>query len=149
MIKIVNTNLFNSTAEAYVNTVNCVGIMGKGIALEFRNRFPLYYKWYRDLCNQQLIKPGEPNIYVHSNDNPRYIISFPTKNHWRNPSKIEWIEKGLDILRELIIENNLKSISIPTLGCGNGGLDWNVVKPLIIDKLFNLETEIFLHEFHK
>lgn len=131
-------DLFDSGADILVNTVNCVGVMGKGIALEFKRRFPEYYADYRKACNEGLVKPGVCRLWIYK----PIIISFPTKDHWRNPSKIEWIESGLKSLIQRIatVQDNpflkdAKVVAIPALGCANGGLDWVEVKPLIEKEL--------------
>lgn len=136
-------NLLNDSAEALVNTVNCVGVMGKGIALEFKNRWPENYKYYKSSCQRKELHPGsmlvwENNSLIADNE-PRLIVNFPTKKHWRNDSKIEYIKDGLDDLKKIIIEFKIKSIAIPPLGCGNGGLNWFEVKPLIVEKLEGIQ----------
>ncbi|WP_144549662.1 macro domain-containing protein [Bacillus sp. X1(2014)] len=134
--------------EAIINTVNCVGVMGKGIALEFKNRFPENFQIYKNKCLTKELTIGRSFIYqVPNNEITKFIVNFPTKKHWRNPSKIEYIEEGLDNLTKLITEYNIKSIAMPALGCGNGNLDWNIVKPLIEKKLNHLSNvEIVIYE---
>lgn len=136
-------DLLNDSAEALVNTVNCVGVMGKGIALEFKNRWPENYKYYKESCLKKELHPGHMLVWENnsliSEGEPRLIINFPTKKHWRNDSKIEYIQDGLDDLKKIIINLNIRSIAIPPLGCGNGGLDWSIVKPLIVEKLSNIK----------
>lgn len=140
MIKIVHNNLFDSEAEAIINTVNCVGVMGKGLALEFKKRYLGNYAAYKRACDAGQVKTGKMFVYkTESFFGPKYIINFPTKDHWRNPSKIEYIREGLDDLIEVIKTNNIKSIAIPPLGCGLGGLDWNVVKKMIVVKMSELK----------
>lgn len=137
-----------SNAEALVNTVNTVGVMGKGIALQFKKAFHNNHKAYIDACKRKALAPGkllsvwDENLQL----GRKLIINFPTKVHWRQPSQYEYIEKGLVALRELLQKENIKSIAIPPLGCGNGGLDWNKVKPMIEATLSGLDTEIFLFE---
>lgn len=142
-INFVHGDLLQDSAEALVNTVNCVGVMGKGIALEFKNRWPNNYKFYKAACSNKELRPGHMLVWRNdsllSEGEPKFIINFPTKDHWRNDSKIEYIENGLAALRKSIIDLNIKSIAIPPLGCGNGGLDWSVVKPLIVDSLEGIE----------
>lgn len=147
LIKLMKGNLLNSNAEALVNTVNTVGVMGKGIALQFKQAFPDNFKAYKKACNNNEVQPGK--MFIFKTDSlgfPTYIINFPTKRHWKNKSKIEDIEDGLASLREEIIRLNIKSVAIPPLGCGNGGLDWSVVKPLIFQSLEDLNTTIYLYE---
>jgi O-acetyl-ADP-ribose deacetylase (regulator of RNase III) len=133
-------NLLEEKVQAYVNTVNCVGIMGKGIALQFKMAFPDNYKEYKKVCDDGKMHIGKMFI---TNDNnmfeSKYIINFPTKTHWKAKSKLEHIEKGLNDLVKKINEFNIKSIVIPPLGCGLGGLDWNEVRSVIEQKLSHLE----------
>ncbi len=140
MITFTTGNLFLSSAEALVNTVNTVGTMGKGIALQFKDLFPHNFKVYAENCRNENVRIGQ--MLVVKDSNPEYgdkiIINFPTKKHWRQPSKYEYILEGLKDLRRVIIENNIHDIAIPPLGCGNGGLDWERVKTLIENELDNL-----------
>lgn len=147
MITFLQGDLLRSDAQALVNTVNTVGVMGKGIALQFRTQFPENYKAYRQACKVGTLRPGQM-LVVKDGDlmREKYIINFPTKEHWKAPSRIEYIEQGLPALKEAIISHQIRSIAIPPLGCGNGGLDWNVVKPLIIQHLSDLEIEILVYE---
>ncbi|BCG58085.1 type II toxin-antitoxin system antitoxin DNA ADP-ribosyl glycohydrolase DarG [Paenibacillus sp. URB8-2] len=132
MIEYKKGNLLEAEAEALINTVNCVGVMGKGIALQFKQAFPGNFKEYAKACKNNLVMPGKmfvvPTGYML---NPKYIINFPTKRHWKEKSKIEDIKSGLIDFIDTIKENGIKSVAVPPLGCGNGGLDWNQVKPLI------------------
>ncbi len=133
MIKEARGNLLKSGVEALVNTVNTVGVMGKGIALQFRKAFPKdYFNHYKKACENGELQLGKVHIYHHSSiSNPKFIINFPTKKHWRGKSKIEDVKSGLEDLVLKVKENEIKSIAIPPLGCGNGGLNWKDVKPLI------------------
>jgi O-acetyl-ADP-ribose deacetylase (regulator of RNase III) len=118
--------------DAIVNTVNCVGVMGKGIALQFKNKWPQNYKAYAEACKAKQVKLGEMFIYdLGGLATPRFIINFPTKGHWRSRSKIQDIESGLKDLINQIKRLNIRSVAMPPLGCGNGGLNWGTVKPLI------------------
>lgn len=140
MITFTQGNLLAADAEALVNTVNTVGIMGKGIALMFKEAFPDNFKAYEAACKKEEIKPG--SIFATRRtqfDGPKWIVNFATKKHWRHPSKIEWIRDGLDELRRFIIEHDIMSIALPPLGSGNGGLDWADVKPLIKKALGSLK----------
>ena len=136
-------DLFSEPVQALVNTVNCVGVMGKGVALEFKKRWPENFKAYKRICDAKALSPGKLYIFdtneLFASDGPRYLVNFPTKAHWRSKSKISYIEDGLDALANAIREYKISSISIPPLGCGNGGLDWADVKPLIVSKLGELE----------
>ncbi|MBW4694177.1 MAG: macro domain-containing protein [Lyngbya sp. HA4199-MV5] len=125
-------NLLESDAEALVNTVNCVGVMGKGLALQFKQAFPENFREYRQACQSGAVQPGQMLIVQTGRlDDPRYIINFPTKRHWRNPSQIKDIKTGLRALIEVVKRLGIRSIAIPPLGCGNGGLEWSQVAPLI------------------
>ncbi len=137
-----------SQAQALVNTVNTVGVMGKGIALQFKKAFPNNYKAYVEACKKNEIKIGTLLVYKDSNitSGQKIIINFPTKTTWRKPSEYEYIEKGLDNLLEIIHQYNIKSIAIPPLGAGNGGLEWEKVKKIIHDKLKDENVDIFIYE---
>jgi len=140
MIKFTQGNLLEARAEALVNTVNTVGVMGKGIALMFKERFADNFKRYAAACKAKEIRTGHVYVTeVHELDGPRWIVNFPTKQHWRKPSKLEWIVEGLQDLRHFIVDNGVKSIAIPPLGSGNGGLEWAEVKPRIDEALGDLE----------
>ncbi|WP_379967247.1 macro domain-containing protein [Epilithonimonas sp. UC225_85] len=148
MIDTLKGDMMQSGAEALVNTVNTVGIMGKGIALQFREAFLSNNKAYKEACKNKELEPGkllavwDENLQL----GRKLIINFPTKVHWRNPSKYEYIERGLIALRELLIKENIKSVAIPPLGSGNGGLDWNKVKPMIEKALQGMDTHIMIYE---
>ncbi|MDL5049151.1 macro domain-containing protein [Oscillatoria amoena NRMC-F 0135] len=147
-MKFTQGNLLEAKVEAYVNTVNTVGVMGKGIALMFKERFPENYEAYIQACKDGRVNIGEMFVTpVMELGSPRWIINFPTKKHWRHPSRLEWIESGLIALRRVIIEKGIKSLALPPLGCGNGGLDWNAVSALIRTELGNLpDVEIIIFE---
>lgn len=118
--------------DAIVNTVNCVGVMGKGIALQFKNKWPANFREYAAACKAGEVRPGR--MFVHDSGGlvkPNYIINFPTKDHWRGKSRIEFIRDGLADLVEQVRRLGIRSIAIPPLGCGNGGLEWLQVRPLI------------------
>lgn len=149
MIHFKRGNIFNEVGkvEAIINTINTVGVMGKGIAKEFKIRYPKMFKEYKLFCDVGKIKVGRNYIYEISEGDTKYIINFPTKAHWRSKSKIEYIESGLEDLKKILVENNITSIAMPALGCGNGGLDWNVIKPLIEQELEGLDQiEIIIYE---
>jgi O-acetyl-ADP-ribose deacetylase (regulator of RNase III) len=132
MIEFKQGNLLEENAEALVNTVNCVGVMGKGIALQFKQAFPENFRQYEKACRADEVQPGRMFTFATGSlFYPRYIINFPTKRHWRGKSKIEDIKSGLKALVAEVQELGISSIAIPPLGCGNGGLDWAKVKPLI------------------
>ena len=139
MIKKASGNLLKADAEALVNTVNCDGYMGKGIALQFKKAFPPNYDAYHKACKAGEVVPGKMNVYeTGAMINPRYIINFPTKRHWRNPSRMEDVESGLVALIDVIKQYGIRSIAIPPLGCGLGGLDWDEVKPRIVQAFSEL-----------
>jgi len=134
-------NLLTADAEALVNTVNEVGVMGKGIALMFREAYPENNREYELACKRREVRVG--HMLVTENKahwGPKWIVNFPTKKHWRQPSKVEWIRDGLQDLLATIIRLDIKSIAIPPLGCGNGGLDWSEVRNLIADILGPLKS---------
>lgn len=139
MIQYVTGNLLQANVEALINTVNCVGIMGKGIALQFKQAFPANFEAYAKACQQQQVQVGSMFVFdTGSMLNPRFIINFPTKKHWRGRSELHFIEQGLIDLKKIIQEYQIQSIAIPPLGCGNGGLNWEIVKPLIESTLSDL-----------
>jgi O-acetyl-ADP-ribose deacetylase (regulator of RNase III) len=132
MIDIARGNLLMADAEALVNTVNCVGYMGKGIALQFKQAFPANFKAYEAACAADQVMPGR--MLIHDNGglvNPRWIINFPTKRHWRGKSRLDDIASGLKALVADVQRLDIRSIAVPPLGCGLGGLDWAVVRPMI------------------
>ena len=142
-MKIMIGNIFDSTAKTLVNTVNCVGVMGKGIALDFKNKYPTMYKEYVKLCHAGEIKPGKP--YLYQDLYGTSILNFPTKEHWRSPSKLSYIIEGLDWFCENYQKYDISSIAFPPLGCGNGGLSWEVVGPIMYSKLRDLPIEIEIY----
>jgi len=136
MLELTTGNLLDANAEALVNTVNTVGIMGKGIALQFRLAFPRNFELYQSACKRGDVVPGKMFVVPTNRlDNPKYIINFPTKRHWKGKSRIEDIDAGLVDLVEVVRRENIKSVAIPPLGCGNGGLDWSEVRPRILKAL--------------
>lgn len=140
MFKAVIGDLFASKAQTLVNTVNCVGVMGKGVALEFRKRFPRMAEDYFERCERREVRLGQPYIYTH--DSGVRIINFPTKGHWRAMSRLADIERGLDHLAAHAGKWSIESLALPPLGCGNGGLPWSEVGPLIYSKLHELPINI-------
>lgn len=132
MIDISKGNILEADAEALVNTVNCDGFMGKGIALQFKRAYPDNFKAYEAACRAGTVVPGRMLIFDNSRlIHPRYVINFPTKRHWRNKSRMEDIESGLNALIADVRRLGLRSIAVPPLGCGLGGLDWREVRPMI------------------
>jgi O-acetyl-ADP-ribose deacetylase (regulator of RNase III) len=132
MIEYKRGDIIREDAEGLVNTVNCVGVMGRGIALQFKNAFPENFKAYAAACKNEEVQPGRLFVFKTGRlTNPRYIINFPTKRHWRGKSRMEDIEAGLAALVDTIRRYNIRSIAIPPLGSGLGGLDWSEVRPRI------------------
>lgn len=150
MIKETVGNLFEANTEALVNAVNCVGVMGKGIALQFKQKFPKeYFNDYKKACQNGELAIGRVQIFQLKDveTNPRFIVNFPTKNHWREQSKIEYIKSGLHSLVKTIEHYEIRSIAMPALGCGLGGLNFKDVRHLI-KTAFDLipKVEIFLYK---
>lgn len=132
MIEHTHGNLLKANAEALVNTVNCVGVMGKGIALQFKQAFPENFRVYEHACQTGEVLPGRMLVFETGQMlSPKYIINFPTKRHWRGDSRLEDIDAGLAALVVEVQKLGIRSIAIPPLGCGNGGLDWTLVRPRI------------------
>ncbi len=148
MIHYTQGNLFDAQVEAVVNTVNTVGVMGKGIALMFKERFPENMAEYARACRAKQVQTGKMFVTETSElMGPRWIVNFPTKQHWRAPSKMQWIIDGLQDLKQFIQTNRVKSIAIPPLGAGNGKLEWTDVKPEIEKALADLsDIEIIIYE---
>ncbi len=141
MIEYKTGDILTEDAEALVNTVNCVGIMGRGVALQFKNTFPENFRAYADACKRHNVQPGRMFVFETKRlTNPRYIINFPTKRHWRGNSRMEDIESGLKALTDVIRERNIRSIAIPPLGSGLGGLDWSQVRSKIDVALRGLDN---------
>jgi len=146
-VRFTTGNILESDAEALVNTVNTVGVMGKGIALQFKERFPINYELYAAACKRGEVETGKMFI-THSNSmlKSQWIINFPTKRHWMHKSRYEFIETGLDDLVAQINKLHIRSIAIPPLGSGQGGLKWEKVKQIILEKLSNVDAEIIVFE---
>jgi len=149
MIRFAKGNLLDSRVDAVVNTVNTVGIMGKGIALMFKEAFPANFREYAAACKQGAVQTGR--MFVTERPAmlgaPRWIINFPTKEHWRGKARMEWIKAGLEDLRRVLVEKNIRSVALPPLGCGNGGLDWHSVRLLIENALRDLpSTDVVVYE---
>ena len=141
MIHYTSGNLFDAEVEALVNTVNTVGVMGKGIALAFKQRYPDNMQQYALACKQGRVATGKMFITeTYELIGPRWIINFPTKQHWRDKSQMQWVVDGLGDLRQFIVENEVSSIAIPALGAGLGGLEWEVVRQKIETELSGLDT---------
>lgn len=145
-IKHIKGNIFNSKCQTIVNTINCVGVMGKGIALVYKLRYPNMYVEYKDHCNKKLIKTGLLWLYK-KQENAPWILNFPTKFHWKYPSKIEWIELGLQKFVETYERKGITSVAFPLLGTHNGGLDINEVKKLMDMYLGKCSIDIEIYDF--
>jgi O-acetyl-ADP-ribose deacetylase (regulator of RNase III) len=150
MISTTQGDLLAADVEALVNTVNCVGVMGRGIALQFKDAYPANFAEYAAACTAGKVVPGKMHVHATGQlTNPRFIINFPTKRHWRGNSRIEDIETGLIDLRKVIVERKIMSIALPPLGSGLGGLAWPAVKARITDALSDLDgVAITLFEPH-
>jgi O-acetyl-ADP-ribose deacetylase (regulator of RNase III) len=147
MITFTQGNLLEARAEALVNTVNTVGVMGKGIALMFKERFADNFRRYAAACKAKEVRTGRMFVTeVNELDGPRWIVNFPTKQHWRGKSRMEWIIEGLQDLHRFLVEKNIESVAIPPLGAGNGGLDWAKVRTQIEAALGDLDTQILVFE---
>lgn len=146
MIQVTTGNLLQADVEALVNTVNTVGVAGKGIALQFRFAFPDNFKAYAAAAKAGRVIPGRMFI-VPTNQlaGPKLIVNFPTKRHWKGKSRIDDIERGLADLVRVIEEYDIRSIAVPPLGCGNGGLEWSIVRPLIENALGTVNAEVLLY----
>jgi O-acetyl-ADP-ribose deacetylase (regulator of RNase III) len=144
MVKEIIGNLFESRAETLVNPVNCVGVMGKGLALEFKKRFTAMFEDYARRCERKEVRLGEP--YPYRDASGILIVNFPTKDHWRSPSRLADIDRGLDHFAKYYAEWGVKSAAFPQLGCGNGGLSWGEVSALMYSKLqvLKIEVEVYM-----
>lgn len=137
-------NIFNTKCQTIVNTINCVGVMGKGIALEMKNRYPLMFDKYKEYCNNGLIDIGK--LWLYKDSDEKWILNFPTKKHWKNNSQYEYIEDGMKKFVETYKEKNITSIAFPMLGCSNGGLNKDIVLEIMTKHLIkcdNLIIEIY------
>ncbi|HWA18753.1 MAG TPA: macro domain-containing protein [Devosia sp.] len=138
------TSILESTAQTVVNTVNCVGVMGKGLAQAFKAREPSMFIAYKSICERGLLEPGKLWLWQGSD---QWILNFPTKKHWRHPSRLEWVEAGLQKFVAEYASRGITEISFPRLGCGNGNLDWNDVRPLMARYLEPLDIPVYVHDY--
>ncbi len=147
-IELRTGDILKASAEAIVNTVNCVGIMGRGIALQFKKAFPANFRAYALACEANEVQPGKMFVFdTGAFTNPRYIINFPTKRHWKGKSRIEDIDSGLIALAREVRERGIKSIAVPPLGAGLGGLDWNDVRPRIVAALHDIpDLDVLIYQ---
>ncbi|QCI66558.1 macro domain-containing protein [Phreatobacter stygius] len=139
------TSIMESSAQTLVNTVNCVGVMGKGIAKEFKERYPAMFAAYKHLCDQKSIRPGVLWLWRGAD---RWVLNFPTKIHWKNPSQLDWIEMGLRKFADNYESQLIQEISFPRLGCGNGGLNWDDVRPIMEHYLSPLPIRVYIHDYN-
>ena len=143
MLHFVHGDIFKSQMQVITNPVNCVGVMGKGLALAFKNAYPLHFKEYHRICLLGALRVGVPRL-IETDTRP--ILIFPTKHHWRNPSQIEFIDEGLKYLADHYQEMGIKSLALPKLGAGLGGLPWTSVRSLIVKHLGSLPINIEVYE---
>ena len=142
MIEYIEGDIFDSPAQVIVNTVNTVGVMGKGLALSFKRRYPDMFESYKKVCEKHQLTIGKLMLHQEAD---HWILLFPTKENWRNPSKLEYIEKGLMKFVSTYAEKHITSIAFPKLGCGNGELDWNLVRPLMERYLKPLPIDVYIY----
>ena len=143
-IKLVSGNILNSDKQTITNAVNCVGIMGNGLAAQFKKKYPDYFNQYKEECNDKILDIGKLTVYKLDAD--KQILNFPTKLHWKNTSKLTYIESGLQYLVENYDNMNITSLALPPLGCGLGGLQWNDVYTMMLDYLTPLDIEIDIYQ---
>lgn len=149
MITYCQGNLLDADVDALVNAVNTVGVMGKGIALAFKQRFPANYQAYAAACQRGDVQTGRMFITeTQALLGPRWIVNFPTKQHWRDPSRLEWVRSGLQDLRRFLLDADVQSVALPALGAGLGGLSWPVVRAEIDLALGDLNTTVLAYEPH-
>jgi O-acetyl-ADP-ribose deacetylase (regulator of RNase III) len=148
MIELTQGDILTANTEALVNTVNCVGVMGRGIALQFKKAYPANFKAYKAACDAKTMQPGKMLVFdLNQLSPPHFIINFPTKRHWKGNSRIEDVQAGLIDLINVVQQHKIQSIAIPPLGCGLGGLNWTEVRPLIIQAFTALpEVKVLLFE---
>lgn len=151
MITFVRGDLFKTTCEAVVNPCNCVGVAGRGLSLHFKELAPKNYDTYRDLCQMRMLRPGTCAVVGTGELGPnvKYVINLPTKDHWKDPSKIEYIRSGVADLVSAMKNFSIKSVAVPPLGCGCGMLDWNQVKSVIIEGLEYLGHDGLVFEIYE
>ncbi len=142
-LKVIDGNLFESNCQTIVNTINCFGVMGKGIALEYKKRFPDMFLRYKELCSKKLIRPGILWLYKGEN---KWVLNFPTKDHWKNPSKIEYLETGLSKFLITYKDKGIISIAFPLLGASNGGINPDVSLEIMQKYLSQCDIEIEIYK---
>ncbi len=142
MLEYIEGNIFDSPAQVIVNTVNTVGVMGKGLALTFKNKYPKMFDDYKTVCEKRALKTGKLMLFYFPD---HWVLLFPTKEHWRNPSKLKYIEDGLVKFVNSYAEKSITSIAFPKLGCGNGELSWDDVRPIMEKHLKPLPIDIYIY----
>jgi O-acetyl-ADP-ribose deacetylase (regulator of RNase III) len=145
-VQIVSGNIFNSKAQTIVNTINCVGVMGKGIALVFKLRYPNMFDLYQTYCSQRLISVGKLWLYKGESNQP-WVLNFPTKTHWKLPSEYDYIEKGLQKFLDTYKEKGITSVAFPLLGANNGGLDKNIVLDMMQKYLSLCDIPVEIYQY--
>lgn len=145
MLTYLYSSLFESPAQTLVNTVNTEGVMGKGVAKRFKEEYPAMFKEYEKLCESGALRVGRLHLWKGEQN---WILNFPTKTTWRKPSSLEYVATGLDTFRSTYEELGITSVAFPPLGCGNGELDWQRVKPLMESYLDNLSIPVYIHDMH-
>lgn len=144
MVYFIKGNMFDGEYDVLVNAVNCVGVMGKGLALEFRHRFPTNFIKYKDYCNKEHLRPGE--IFV-MQDNEQIIINAATKNHWKDKSEEDWVISCIKNIVDWLNSNRyVESVAVPKLGCGLGGLDWTKIRPIMENWFNTCKQDIYIFE---
>ena len=143
MVRVLVGDMFHSDAQTLVNTVNCVGVMGKGVALQFKKRFPEMHADYVERCRLRRVRLGYP--YLYRSLTPPWVLNFPTKDHWRSVTKLQDIVDGLEYLEQHYLEWGIASLAVPPLGCGEGQLEWRVVGPTLYEHLRHLELPVELY----
>lgn len=139
-------DMFKSDADALVNPVNIVGVMGVGLAAQFKAEFPDMFQWYQRLCEHGRLTMGQMSVWtIRPMPAPRFIINFPTKMHWADPSRLEYITTGLKSLVTTLTDLEATSVAVPALGCGHGGLEWESIKPRIVRALTPLSCNVYLY----
>jgi O-acetyl-ADP-ribose deacetylase (regulator of RNase III) len=146
MLTILVGDLFASEAQTLVNAVNCVGVMGAGVALEFKKRFPDMYADYVERCRRNQVRMGRP--YLFTRESLPWVLNFPTKGHWRSVSRLSDIVEGLDYLERNYEDWGITSLAVPALGCGNGGLEWSIVRPVLAEHLAQFNIPVALYAPH-
>ena len=152
-VKVIeNGDLFTTNHQTLTNAVNTHGVMGKGIALQFKKRFNGMYEEYKEMCKIGKVELGQPYLYKppqddysHHDLSRKWVLNFPTKKHWRSPSRLDTIQNGLQYLREYIEQWGIESLAVPALGCGEGGLSWGEVRPVLLGGLERLGIEVELY----